>query len=332
MALRVLRVIPPLIAALLLAACQTGAPSPSVVASSAIPSGASGTGASAVPVPATHYPVVVTDDAGRDVTIAADPRRIVSLAPSTTEIACAVGACAELVGVTDFDDYPAQVAGLPKVVIGAQVDVEKVVAAEPDLVLAAGNGFTPDAILSQLDDLGLTVLVLYPQSADEIGGDITLVGRTLDAGAAAAREVARIDDAVASVRTAVAGADRPRVFYEVGVFEGQIFTAGADSFLASLIQIAGGDPVTGDATTTSLALEDLVAADPQVILLGDAAYDATITAETVAARPGWGEMTAVADGHVLPMPDDLVITRPGPRVTEGLLALARAIHPDRFGG
>ena len=147
----------------------------------------------------TTYPVTLTDDAGRSVLIDHDPQRIVSLAPSNTEIACAVGACDELVGVTDFDDYPPQIATVDKVVVGAQVDVEKVVAARPDLVLAAGNGVTPDAIIGQLADLGLTVLVVYPRSVAEIGDDIALVGRALDEGLAAAREVARIDDAVGTV-------------------------------------------------------------------------------------------------------------------------------------
>ena len=144
--------------------------------------------------------------------------------------------------------------------------------------------------------------------------------------------MARIDDAVGTITRRGRRGQRPRVFYEVGVFEGQIYTAGASSFLASLIDLAGGKPVTGDATTTSIALEDLVAANPQVILLGDAAYDPTITAASVAARAGWGKMAAVTGHHVLPMPNDLVITRPGPRVTDGLRALAHAIHPDLVGG
>ncbi len=327
---RASRILPPLLVALLLAACGSGSGTPSAGAGSPLPS---------IPAPtptptlaATTYPLALTDDAGRSVAIAHDPQRIVSLAPSNTEIACAVGACDELVGVTDFDDYPAQVADVDKVVVGAQVDVEKVVAAQPDLVLAGGNGITPDAVIGQLTDLGLTVLVIYPQSVAEIGDDITLVGRALDEAPAAAREVGRIEDVVATVSAAVASADRPRVFYEVGVFEGQIYTAGANSFLASLIDLAGGEPVTGDATTTSIALEDLVATDPQVILLGDAAYDATITAASVAARPGWGEMAAVTAHRVMPMPDDLVITRPGPRVVDGLRALAHAIHPDLVDG
>jgi iron complex transport system substrate-binding protein len=115
------------------------------------------------------------------------------------------------------------------------------------------------------------------------------------------------------------------------VFEGTIYTAGEGSFLASLIETAGGDPVTGDALSTSIEIEDLVAADPELILLGDASYDSSITPESVAARQGWATMTAVVEGRVVPVTDDIVITRPGPRIVDGLEALARAIHPDAFG-
>jgi iron complex transport system substrate-binding protein len=116
----------------------------------------------------------------------------------------------------------------------------------------------------------------------------------------------------------------------VGVFEGSIYTAGRDSFLASLISLAGGEPITGDPASTAIQLEDLIAADPQLILLGDAAYDPTITPASVTARPGWGEMTAVKDGRIVIVLDDVVITRPGPRIVDGLEALAKAIHPELF--
>lgn len=312
------RLRPPLLVLLLfmvLAACQ-----PSVGGSSA---GSASPGGPA-------YPQTLTDDAARDVVIEAIPQRIVSLAPSNTEIVCALGACDRLVGVTDFDDYPAQVSDLAKVVIGAQVDVEKVVAADPQLILAAGNGLTPNSVISQLTQLGYPVLVLYPESLDELYADIALVGRALDAVTEAADLVTAMRARAQAVADAVAAAAKPRTFYEVGVFEGTIYTAGADSFLASLISIAGGEPITGDPLSTAIQLETLVAADPQLILLGDAAYDPTITAVSLATRPGWEGMSAVVDGRIVVMPDDPVITRPGPRIVDGLEALARAIHPDLF--
>lgn len=312
----------------LLAAC---APGPSTSAS-AEPS----TSPSAIPESspsqsaAADYPLIVTDDAEREVSLPAEPERIVSLAPSNTEIVCALDACDRLVGVTDFDDFPAEVAEVDRVVTMAEVDVEAVVAAEPDLVLAAGNELTPSAVIEQLTDLGLVVLVLYPESLAEVTGDIELVGTALGQGEEAAALVDGMESRIAAVEEAVAGLERPRTFYEVSVFEGTIYTAGEGSFLASLIDTAGGMPVTGDALSTSIEIEELVAADPQLILLGDATYDPTITPESVAARPGWETMTAVADNHIVVVTEDVVITRPGPRIVDGLEALAGAIHPDAF--
>jgi len=280
---------------------------------------------------AAAFPLTLTDDAGREVTLEAEPQRIVSLAPSNTEIVCAIDACDRLVGVTDFDDYPAEVVEIDKVVTMAQVDVEAVVAAEPDLVLAAGNELTPTAIIDQIADLGVPVLVLYPESLDEVSVNIEMVGIAVGRDGEAAALVGEMATRVEAVEEAVADLERPRTFYEVSVFEGTIYTAGERSFLASLIETAGGEPVTGDALSTSIELEELVAADPELILLGDATYDPTITPETVAQRQGWETMTAVDDGRVVVVSEDVVITRPGPRIVDGLEALARAIHSDAFG-
>lgn len=319
---RILRI--PVLLLALLAAC---APAPTSTPGSTVVTSPS---PSAAPSDPPAYPVTLSDDAGRSVTLEAEPERIVSLAPSNTEIVCALEACDLIVGVTDFDDYPPQIVDLEKVVVGAQVDVEAVVAAEPDLVIAAGNELTPTSVIEQLIGLGLPVMTLYPESLDEIYADIELVGEALDRSDAARDLVDDMTSRVEDVEMAVADLERPRTFYEVSVFEGTIYTAGDGSFLASLIETAGGEAITGDALSTSIAIEDLVAADPELILLGDASYDPTITAESVAARPGWETMTAVADGRVVPVAEDIVITRPGPRIVDGLEALARAIHPDAF--
>jgi iron complex transport system substrate-binding protein len=280
------------------------------------------------------YPVTVTDDAGREVTLDAAPERIVSLAPSNTEIVCALGACDRLVGVTDFDDYPPEVAEIEDVVIAATVDVELVVAAEPDLVLAAGNELTPSPVIAQLEELGLPVLVLYPESLPEVYADIGVVGELLGADPEADAIVAEMRDRVDAVAEAVDGAERPAALYEVFYAEGSTYTAGEGSFLASMLELAGAEPITGDAQGL-IGSEDLVAADPELILLGTASYDpgladADSALSAVAGRPGWGDLAAVRDGAVIPYLDDILTTRPGPRIVDGLEALARAIHPDRF--
>jgi iron complex transport system substrate-binding protein len=289
--------------------------------------------ASALPAPS--FPLTLTDDAGRAVEIPAEPQRIVSLAPSNTEIVCALDACDRLVGVPEFrDGYPPDVletiADVPNVVAFGPVDREAIVAAEPDLVLAAGNELTPSDDISALIDLGYPVLTLYPESVDEVFADIQLVGAAIGAAAEADALVTDGQDRVEAVFATVADAAAPRTFYEVSVFEGQIYTAGEDSFLASLLELAGAEPITGDALSTAIDLETLVAQDPQVILLGDAAYDPSITPEAVAERQGWSEMTAVVDGNVKPVPDDFIVTRPGPRIVDGIESLARLIHPELF--
>jgi len=316
MPVRRIRAFAPLLL-ILAVACQPTSPSLSPPTASTAPSAAA-------------YPLTLTDDAGRQVALAAEPERIVSLAPSNTEIVCALDACDLLVGVTDFDDYPAEVADIPDVVIFALVDIELVVDANPDLILAAGNELTPSAVITELTDLGYPVLVLYPESLDEVLDNIDLIGEAINARDQAAALTAGMEDRIQAVTDAVAGAARPRIFYEVSVFEGTIYTAGRDSFLASLIDLAGGDPITGDPLTFSIALEDVLVADPELILLGDAAYDPSVTPEAVAARQGWGAISAVQNGRVVVMLADPVITRPGPRIVDGLEALVRAIHPERF--
>ncbi len=322
MAHRALSSVFALVGLLLLAACGASPPAQSTASPPA-------------PAPTeAAFPLALTDDAGRDVALDAAPERIVSLAPSSTEIVCALGGCDRLVGVTDYDDYPAEVGAIADVVIEAQVDLERVVAAEPDLVLAAGNEITPSAVIEQLEEVGLVVMVLYPETLDEVYADITLLGTALEASDEADALISDMEDRVKVVIDAVAGADAPRTLYEVFHGEGTTYTAGEGSFLASLIELAGGAPITGDAQGL-ISAEDLVAADPELILLGTASYDPSLADEdaalaAVAARAGWGDLAAVREGRVVPYADDIVTTRPGPRIVDGLEALARAIHPDRF--
>lgn len=322
------RLLPLIVLLVVASACAAPAsPSPTGSASGAAPT-------QTVSPSEAAFPITLTDDAGRELVLDSEPRRIVSLAPSNTEIVCALDACDRLVGVTDFDDFPPEVADVDDVVIAASVDVELVVAAEPDLILAAGNEFTPTAVIEQLDELGLPVLVLYPESLDEVYADIRLIGMALDREPQADELVSGLEVRVADVVSAVEDAERPLTLYEVFYSEGTTYTAGEGSFLASLLELAGATPLTGDAQGV-IGPEELVAADPELVLLGTATYDRSLAdvetaLETVRARSGWADLVAVRDGAVVPYLDDIVTTRPGPRIVDGLEALARAIHPDRF--
>ena len=129
-----------------------------------------------------------------------------------------------------------------------------------------------------------------------------------------------------AVSAATAGLGKPRTFYELDVSTGPIYTVADGSFTKEMIELAGGDPITtGSTTDFAIPLEKLISADPQLILLGDGVYG--VTAAQVKARPGWSVMTAVKAGAIRPV-NDIIVTRPGPRLVEGIRALAVAIHPD----
>ena len=274
---------------------------------------------------AVSFPETLNDDEGTAVVIPAEPQRIISLSPANTEIAFALGAGSRVVGGTDADDYPPAAVALLKVVQNIKVLEEKIVSLRPDLILAAGDGFTPPADIQRLRDLGYPVLVLYAQSVDGVLSDIRLIGSALDEASAAGTLTADMDARFSAIAAAAGAAgSKPRTFYEIG-YGPDIYGPAPDSFLSDLITLAGGDPITtGNPSVYSIPLEKLVVDDPQVIVLGDALYG--VCPADVAARAGWKGMTAVVSGAVRPV-SDTVVTRPGPRLVDGLAALAEAIHP-----
>ena len=335
-----------LAALLLVAACAgaqpTTAPTPtSKPAGSATPAPTATSPATAVPATATATPtssapsstaasptsaqITVTGDDGVAVTLAAPPLKVVSLTPATSELMFALGAGDRLVGRTDYDDYPPEVASVPAVATFQGVEMEKVVNIGPDLVLAGGNSFTSAADIQRMRDLGYPVLVLYAPDVTGVLSDIKVVGEAVSEVAAAEQITANIQARIDEVTAAVADLPTPSTFYEISV-DTEIYGPAPDSFVADMVGIAGGDPVTTtDPAVFSISLERLVSLDPQVIVLGDAAYGTC--PDAVAARPGWKGISAVKSGTIVPV-DDTIVTRPGPRLGEGLAALALAIHPD----
>jgi len=312
-------------ASTILAACSTtgASPSPSGSAPSDPPATASAP-LTASPSPAAAFPVTVTDDEGTTVEIPAEPQRIVTLTPATTEILFKLGAGPRVVATTDFDDYPPEAVALPDVASYTAVDVEKIVGLETDLVIAGGNFFNDPAAITQLRELGVPVVVTYAPDIATVLKDIELIGTAVGLASEARDLTAAMRAEFDQVEAATADLPKPRVFYELDATT-DIYTAADDSFVAEMIELAGGDPITtGSPTDFSISIEKLVAADPEVIVLGDSVYG--VTAEAVAARPGWGVMTAVKTGDIRGV-NDLVVTRPGPRLVEGLRELAQAIHP-----
>lgn len=271
------------------------------------------------------YPLSLTDDEGTTVTLPAAPKKIVSLTPATTETIFAIGAGPELVGRTDADDYPPEAAPVQVVVKLGRVDVEQIVGLSPDLVLAGGDGFTPPDVVAQLRSLHIPVVVVYASDVAGVLADLSLVGQAAGQPEAADDLATSMAQQIAAIRAATDGIAHPKVFYEIDATS-TIYTAADQSFLAELLTIAGGEPVTtGSTTAYDIPLEKLVAANPEIILLGDAAYG--VTADQVEARSGWGTIAAVQSHQIIPV-NDVVITRPGPRLVQGLVELVQAIHPE----
>ncbi|MEO6351337.1 MAG: helical backbone metal receptor [Candidatus Limnocylindrales bacterium] len=314
------------LAVLVFVALGCSAPAaPAVPAAPTVAPTAAPTQAPATIATPSEFPVTFTDDEGTEITLAAEPDSIVSLTPATTELVFALGAGNRLKGGTDYDDYPPDAIGLPDVATFTGVLIEKVVDIDPDLVIAGGNNFTSAADIDRLRDLGLTVMVVYAATVDAVLDDIRLIGRAIGTADEAEAMAADMDARIDEVANAVASLPRPRVFYEIGN-EPEIFGPAPDSFVQDMVELAGGDAITTtDPAVFSISLERLVSEDPEVIVLGDAAYG--VCPDSVLSRPGWQTITAVREHDVRPV-DDIVVTRPGPRLGEGLAALALTIHPD----
>lgn len=275
---------------------------------------------------ATSYPLTVTDDAGRAVTVARRPQRIVSLAPSNTELLFALGLADRVVGVDKYSNYPPEATRKPQISDYSSTNLEQVLATEPDLILAAG--ITSRDVIAAFESRGLAVVVLDPPTLDGVFGDINLLGQVADVNGAAATVRGDLENRLATLTARLATAStRPRVFFELDAT--QFFTVGPKSFIDDLIARAGGANIAADAATAypKLSAEQIIAKDPEIIILSDEGYGATVA--TVGTRPGWAGISAVKNGRVVAIDPDLT-NRPGPRVLDALEQLARAIHPELF--
>jgi iron complex transport system substrate-binding protein len=315
---------------LVLAACMsgTGRAIPSVAPASAVASSGSSATSSPISTPAAEpaFPTSLIDDEGTSVTIPSEPQTIVSLTPATTETLFAFGVGDRIKGKgQDVFLFPPEAGAVPDVATFESVDIEKIIALAPDVVFAGGNSFTPPDDIDKMRSLGLAVVVLYAPSVAAVSHDILLIGQAVGDRAGAAAMAVRIEAGFDDVRAAVAGLPTPRVFYELDA-TGAIYGPADTSFLAQMIQLAGGIPITtGSADRFDISVERLIEQDPEVILMADAPFG--VTAEQVAARPGWQVMSAVKSDQIRPI-DDQTVTRPGPRLFLGLALLARTIHPE----
>ncbi len=272
-----------------------------------------------------------TDSLGREVKLDKPAQRIVSLAPSNTEILFAIGAGPQVVGRDELSDYPEEAKSLPSVG-GSMGDfnTEAIVALKPDLVLA--SELNPRELVSSLEALGLTVYYLgNPKTLEELYTNLDTVARLTGHEKEAADLVKSLKSRVAAVDQKIAGVtEKPLVFYELdGTDPTKPWTSGPGTFIDLLIARAGGMNAGAklESEWAQISSEQLVAANPEIIVLGDAVYG--VTPESVKARPGWDVLEAVKTDQIFTFDDNLV-SRPGPRLVDAFEQLAMLLHPEAF--
>jgi len=266
------------------------------------------------------------DNLGRKIFLAKPPVRVVSLAPSVTEMLYAIGSGEQVVGVTDFCDYPPDARRKPKIGY-SQPNLESIVALTPDLVLAPREFLRPD-LLAALEQLKIPVYVLEAKTIEDVLGHVQALGRILgrpEAADALAQDMRR---RIGEVKARTEARPRPRLLYVLN--SEPLITVGPGSFIHQLIELAGGTNVARRATVPypRLSMEEVVRQDPEILLFPVGKAEAVSEAEQQAWRR-WTSLTAVKRQQFRQIQSDL-LNRPGPRVVEGLEALALILHPDAF--
>ncbi|TLM72406.1 MAG: ABC transporter substrate-binding protein, partial [Actinobacteria bacterium] len=255
------------------------------------------------PAPEVTYPVTITDDASRTVTVPAKPERVVSLAPANTEIVCALGAIDRLVGVTTFCDYPPEVAEIAKVGDFAQPNVEAIAAADPDVVFAT-SGVQAD-VVSKLEEAGAVVVVVDPQSLEGLYRSVVDVAVVLGDAGAGEELIAGMQSDLAALRAKLGAAEPVPCFIEIA--QDPLFTVGTGTLMDELITAAGGRNVVTQPGYVGYSVEQLLKDDPAVYL---ATKGSMSDPADVAKRAGYSQLAAVKAGRVVTLDDNLV-SRPG---------------------
>ena len=273
----------------------------------------------------------VTDQAGRVVKLEKIPERIVSLAPSNTEVLFALGLGDKVVGVTEFCNYPEAAKAKPKIGGYSTVDLERTVAIEPDLILA--TNIHKDEIIPVLERLGLTVLTLDPKTLDEVLEAITLTGKCTGKQEAASQLVAEMRNRIRAVTDKtdnLSEAQRPRVFYVM--WHEPLRTVSSHTRIHELIGLAGGVNIAQDLGEgyPTISLEAVIQANPQVIIAGGGMGEgADLPFQFANTESRLKNTDARINNRLYEIYTDLV-GRPGPRFVEALEQLAEMIHPELF--
>ena len=261
----------------------------------------------------------VTDELGRTVQVTAQPQRIMSLAPSITEILFALGAGDRVAGVTSYCDYPPEARQKPSVGDTLKPGVERIVALNADLAIISTSSQV-EASFRKLEDLGIPVYVTNPRTIDGVVESIDRIGELIGARERAHELTDELRRRITNVETRSAEASRPSVLVILGTEP--LITAGAGSFINDLINRAGARSISAEdkADYPQYSIETAVARQPEIIFLQAGGNELI---ERLRQTP------AARSNRVYHIDDDLLL-RPGPRIVDGLEQLAAKVHPELF--
>ncbi len=281
------------------------------------------------PLPVSGKPPahVLVDQTGREVRVPVAPERVVALAPSITEILFALDCQDRLAGATRFSDYPEAAQRIPKVGSYVHLDLEKIVALNPDLCIAIKDG-NPRAVIDRLESLDIPVFAVNPRGLSSVMTAIGHIGRLMGAGQRAGAIIADMKRRIEKVASRIAEAEtRPRVFFQIGV--SPIVSAGSDTFIHELIRKAGGTNIAARYSSyPRFSKEEVLELAPDILIITSMAR-AEVFERVKSEWARWEQIPAVSENRIH-LVDSNLFDRPTPRLVDALEKLARLIHPELF--
>ncbi len=271
-----------------------------------------------------QFPLEITDFLARTVTIGKEPARIVSLSPATTEILFALGVGDRLVGVTSYDDYPPEkVSDIPKVGDFQGPNIEAILAQKPDIIF--GSRISGKEQMEALHQAGFPVIILEAATFPQIYDSINLTAQITDTAAIGEKITEEMQQKISALQKKVENQPTVKTFYLVDA--NGTWTAGKNTFIDELITLAGGENIAGEVCGwVEYSLENLLKKNPFVILTAPHAGKI----EEISQMTGFKKTDAVQKGRIHALSDDNIISRPSPRIVQGLEEIAALLHPEVF--
>ncbi|MCF6466761.1 ABC transporter substrate-binding protein [Clostridium sp. Cult2] len=270
-----------------------------------------------------QFPLKIVDFLEREVTLEDEPERIISLAPSTTELLYALGAGNKVVGVTDYDNYPPEVEDVEKVGDFKGPNVEAITAQKPDLIFA--SNLSGQEEMESLENMGVPVIMLEAKNINQIYESIKIIGQITDNVEKGEETIKDMETKIKEINDKVKELPETDVFYLVS-FDGN-WTAGKGTFIDELISLAGGKNIAGDVDGwVQYSMEKLVEKNPNVIITSPHAGDLEDIENTV----GYKDTEAVKNENVFVISNDDIIARASNRIVLGLEEIAEFLHPEVF--